>query len=194
MHIHQLSVTYQAEQDRFLLRVSNTGGEEMRLWLTRRLMLGLWPVLDRLQADQVLNAEPGGAALAGADQELRRMLAEFRKEEVLQRADFDTPFEEKSTLPLGPAPLLVTDVDANPLANGRLRLAFNERADASEDAAPRAFQLELDTGLTQGLVHLLEQALARSGWREPFAGAPGPLPAEADGLGEAAEPRPRYLN
>ena len=35
MQIHQLSVSYQAEQDRLLLRVSSTDGQEMRLWLTR---------------------------------------------------------------------------------------------------------------------------------------------------------------
>ena len=47
MQIHQLSVSYQAEQDRLLLRVSSTGGEEMRLWLTRRLMLGFWPLISQ---------------------------------------------------------------------------------------------------------------------------------------------------
>ena len=29
------------------------------------------------------------------------MLAEFRKEESLQRADFDTPYQDQATRPLG---------------------------------------------------------------------------------------------
>lgn len=192
MQIHQLSVTYQAEQDRVLLRVSSTASEEMRLWITRRLMLGLWPLLGRLQTEQVLNAEPAGTALHAADDELRRMLAEFRAEESLQRADFDTPFQDKPTLPLGAEPLLVTDVDAAPLPNGRLRLAFNERAPVAGDGAkPRGFQLELDATLTHGLMHLLEQALARSGWRDPFS---APVLGDAEAAGDGDSARPRYLN
>ena len=67
MQIHQLSVSYQAEQDRLLLRVSSTSGQEMRLWLTRRLMLGLWPLISRLQTEQLLKLEAAGSALDGAD-------------------------------------------------------------------------------------------------------------------------------
>jgi hypothetical protein len=192
MQIHQLSVTYQAEQDRVLLRVNSTGGDEMRLWLTRRLMLGLWPLLTKLQTDQVLKMEAAGTELERADEELRRMLAEFRKEELLQRADFQTPYEDKPNLPLGAEPLLVTDVDASPLPNGRLRLGFNERAAVSGGAKPRGFQVELDPKLTQGLMHLLDQALANAQWREGFAGIVVP-PVEGE-TADAVDARPRYLN
>ena len=41
MQIHQMSASYVAEQDRVLLRINTVEGEEMRLWLTRRLMAGL---------------------------------------------------------------------------------------------------------------------------------------------------------
>lgn len=192
MQIHQLSVTYQAEQDRVLLRVNSTNGQEMRLWLTRRLMLGLWPLLTKLQTDQVLKMESAGAEIHRADEELRSMLADFRKEELLQRADFQTPYEDKPNYPLGAEPLLVTDVDASPLPNGRLRLGFNERAAASPAAKPRGFQVELDPKLTQGLMHLLDQALTHSQWREVFARPAAAQPdAEAP---EAGAPRPRYLN
>src|SRR3954470_23576686 len=110
MQIHQLSVSYQAEHDRLLMRVSSTGGDEMRLWLTRRLMLGLWPLISRLETDQLLKLEAAGSVLDEADEELRRMLADFRKEEFLQRADFDTPYQDQQKLPLGSDPLLVTGV------------------------------------------------------------------------------------
>ncbi|HZY19342.1 MAG TPA: hypothetical protein VFE82_12745 [Ramlibacter sp.] len=189
MQIHQLSVTYQPEQDRLLLRVNSTAGEEMRLWLTRRLMLGLWPLVSRLQTEQLLKLEAAGTALDSADEELRRMLADFRKEEFLQRADFETPYQDQSTLPLGVDPLLVTDVDATPLPDGRTRLSLNERASVRGGEKPRGFQLELDPRLMQGLLHLLEQALATAQWREPFT---APL-AGQDAEGDEAS-RPRYLN
>lgn len=191
MQIHQLSVTYQAEQDRILLRVNSTGGEEMRMWLTRRLMHGLWPLLGKLHTDQVIRNEPSASAVGSGDEELKRMFAEFRKEEFLQKADFDTPYQDKAKRPLGTEPLLVTDVDATPLAGGRLRLAFNERASVSGAAKPRGFQMELDPKLMQGLMHLLDQALARSQWREAFA---APTAAEAATAEEPGTERPRYLN
>lgn len=191
MQIHQLSVTYQAEQDRILLRVNSTGGDEMRLWLTRRLMHGLWPMLTRLHTEQLLKTENAGAALERSDEELRRMLADFRKEEFMQKADFDTPYQAKENLPLGTEPLVVTDVDAAPLAGGRLRLAFNERAAVTGGAKPRGFQMELDPRLSQGLMHLLERALARSQWRESFA---VPVAAPAEPGAEPPAERPRYLN
>lgn len=193
MKIHQLSVTYQAEQDRILVRINTAAAEEMRLWLTRRLLLGLWPLLSRLLTRHLLRLEAAGTSLDTADEDLRRMLAEFRKEEFLRDADFDTPYEEnQAVLPLGEEPLLVTDVDASPLPNGRLRLSFNERPPESDK--PRSFQMEMEPKLMQGLMHLLEQALARSQWREPF-GTPAAVEDAMSADDDQTVPRrPRYLN
>src|SRR3954468_21720765 len=134
MKIHQLSVTYLAEQDRILVRVNTSAAEEMRLWLTRRLMLGLWPLLSKLLTKHLLKLEAAGTSLDTADEDLKKMLTDFRKEEFLQHADFETPYEERQAqMPLGEDPLLETDVDASPLPNGRLRLSFNERLPNAEE-------------------------------------------------------------
>jgi hypothetical protein len=192
MKIHQLSVNYLAEQDRILMRVNTQAAEEMRLWLTRRLMLGLWPLLSKLLTKHLLKLEAAGTSLEAADEDLKRMLADFRKEEFLRNADFETPYQEaQAALPLGEKPLLVTDVDAAPLPNGRLRLGFNERKPHSDK--PRSFQMEMEPKLMQGLMHLLEQALARSQWREPF-GAPVAIDEAAAPDDEPPPRKPRYLN
>jgi hypothetical protein len=193
MKIHQLSVTYLAEQDRILVRINTASAEEMRLWLTRRLMLGLWPLLSKLLTKHLLKLEAAGTSLDTADEDLKKMLADFRKEEFLRHADFETPYkEDQVVLPLGDEPLLVTDVDASPLPNGRLRLSFNEKPPEAEK--PRSFQMEMEPKLMQGLMHLLEQALARSQWREPF-GPPVAVEESAAGDEDATSPRkPRYLN
>lgn len=193
MHIHQMSVTYLPEHDRILVRVNTTEGEEMRLWLTRRLMVGLWPLLTKMLTAHLLKLESAGASLESADHALRQMLADFRKEEFLQHADFDTPFQEgQQRLPLGEEPLLVTDVDATPLPSGPLKLSFNERPGTGQ-AQPRSFQLEMEPKLMQGLMHLLEQSLVQSQWREPFA-APPEATEVAASEEEAGPRRPRYLN
>jgi hypothetical protein len=192
MQIHQMSATYQPEQDRILLRINTREGDEMRIWLTRRLMVGLWPLLTRLLTDHLLKLEAAGSTIAGADDSLKKMLTDFRKEEFLSKADFETPYQDApARLPLGEDPLLVTDVDATPLAGGPLRLSFNERPPGGE-AKPRAFTLEMQPKLMQGLMHLLEQALVQSGWREAFAGA-APIEELAEGDGEAGR-KPKYLN
>ena len=193
MKIHQLSVTYLAEQDRILVRVNTAAAEEMRLWLTRRLMLGLWPLLSKLLTRHLLKLESAGTSLEAADEGLKKMLADFRKEEFLKNADFDTPYKEDQTqLPLGEEPLLVTDVDASPLPNGRLRLSFNERQPNADK--PRSFQMEMEPKLMQGMMHLLEQALARSHWRDAFGAASAGVEDGTAGDEELHSKKPRYLN
>lgn len=191
MKIHQLSVNYLPEQDRILARINTAASEEVRLWLTRRLMLGLWPLLSRLFTQHLLQLEAAGSSLETADEGLRKMLTDFRREQFLQEADFETPYDEnQAALPLGPEPVLVTDVDATPLPGG-LRLSFNERLPGA--SGTRSFHVELDPRLMQGVMHLLEQALARSQWQEPF-NAPVPVeeaPVDEDQL---ALRKPRYLN
>ncbi len=193
MKIHQLSVTYLAEQDRILVRINTAASEEMRVWLTRRLLLGLWPLLSKLLTKHLLKLEAAGTSLDTADDGLKKMLADFRKEEFLRQADFDTPYQEsRAALPLGDEPLLVTDVDASPLPNGRLRLSFNERLPDTDK--PRSFQMEMEPKLMQGLMHLLEQALERSQWREPF-GVPVAVEDGSPPDDDQTVPRkPRYLN
>jgi hypothetical protein len=192
MNIRQLSVTYLAEQDRILVRINTLAGEEMRLWLTRRLMLGLWPLLSKLLTKHLLKLEVASSSLDTADEGLKKMLTDFRRDEFLRQADFETPYNENQTqLPLGEDPLLVTDVNAAPLPSGRLRLSFNEQPPGG--AKPRSFQMEMEPRLMQGLMHLLEQALARSQWREAF-GAPVAVQDSVLTDEEQAARRPRYLN
>ena len=175
------------------MRINTAASEEVRLWLTRRLMVGLWPLLSRLLTQHLLKLEAAGSSLQAADEDLKKMLTDFRKEQFLQEADFDTPYDETQTvLPLGPDPVLVTDVDASPLATGRLRLSFNERLPNSTE--PRSFQVELDPKLMQGMMHLLEQALVRSQWQEPFHAAAAAVEEAVSDDDTLAARKPRYLN
>ena len=190
MKIHQLSVVYQAEQDRIFVRINTAAAEEVRLWITRRLMVGLWPLLTKLLTQNLLKLESAGSSLDTADDALKKMLADFRKEEFLQEADFDTPYDDnQAVLPLGQDPVLVTDVDAAPLANGRLRLSFNERLPGAKE--PRSFQIDMDPKLMQGWMHLLEQALHKSKWQDAFSPASG---ADEESAEVGGGRKPRFLN
>ena len=59
MRLHQLKIEFDAGQDRLLMRVSTASSEEALLWLTRRGVLRLWPLLVG-----VAEAEPQIAARA----------------------------------------------------------------------------------------------------------------------------------
>jgi len=191
MQVHQFSVNYIQEQDRILIRINTTAAEELRVWFTRRLMLPLWPNLNKAVADQLARdkAEQGNvqSPLAHSDDLTKRMMADFERQESLGKADFKTPYNAKpNLLPLGEDPLVVTQVSMTPMGKGSLRLSFEEKLPGQ--TAPRAFQVTLALQTLHGLVHLLEQALNRSGWLSdgaPAASAPAAAPS-AD--------RPRYLN
>lgn len=79
MNIHQVSVTYLPEHDRFLARISSREGEELRLWLTRRLLLPLMPALTKTAAEQLARGtgkiDPG----APPDIQRQRMVENFKK-------------------------------------------------------------------------------------------------------------------
>lgn len=197
MDIHQLSLNYQQEHDRILMRINTTAGEELRLWFTRRLSLGLLPLLAKTVAEQVARldaAKPGHISpSAMADAQTKQMLAEFKREESLQKADFQTPYNEQpAKLPLGAEPLLVTEVNITPLPTGQLQLKFNEIVPGA--GAPRGFQVSLEQNLVHGFLHLLDKAVQTSQWTQAVGMAMPVLTDSLPGADLTANARPKYLN
>lgn len=197
MDIHQLSVNYQQEQDRILMRINTTAGEELRLWFTRRLSLGLLPLLGKIVADQVAKleaAKPGHISpSATADAQTKQMLVEFKRQELLQKSDFATPYKElPNKLPLGSEPLLVTEVNVTPLPTGQLQLKFNEKIPGQD--MPRGFQVSLEQNLVHGFLHLLNKAVDTSQWKQAVGSAIPDVEGRLLGEDIAGGTRPKYLN
>jgi hypothetical protein len=187
MDIHQLSISYVREQDRILVRINTTAGEEMRLWFTQRLLRGMFPHLGQATVNLVAASTP----LADNSENSKQMLAEFKKEESLQKADFKTPFKaEVAKLPLGAEPLLVTEVRITPLGEGRLELAFDEKL--ADTPNPRGFKMALRPQLMHGMMHLLNAAIKVSEW-PIVASASGLTGVASDGTAGESQ-RPKYMN
>ncbi len=183
MNIHQLSVIYVDEQDRILVRFNTIDGEELRLWLTRRMLLRVWEPLQEVVGQLEARRTP----LSDGSEESRRMLSELRRAEVLQRSDFATPFKCESTkLPLGSEPLIVTQVNMTMQVHGHLQVGFEERLPRQPEV--RGFQVAMESTMLHGFVHLLEAALTKSQWN--IRGAEHDRDATNHGSDEA---RPRYL-
>lgn len=188
MKIHQFQASYLIEQDRVLVRFNTHSGEELRLWLTRRLVKNLFPHI--IQAATTLPDAP--AQLTSHDGADHLALAQFRKQESLQQADFNTPFKtEAAVLPMGAAPLLATTVHITPCEGGALRIGFEEKI--PDRAEMRSFEVTLDPPLLHGFMHLLELALQHADWGLQLVKLDSPNETPSLDAFLAAEP-PKYLN
>ncbi len=193
MNIHQVSVHYVQEQDRILLRISTQEGDEMRLWLTRRLCLALQPTLRQaVQKTDELATRADAAGPARQDPVAQRLVGEFKREVALHNADFKTPYQARAEarLPLGADPLVVSEVRITLQPRAALRIEFQEKLEGSPR---RGFQVELTGTLVHGFEHLLDRAVVQSQW---WPAAPEGTASKAAGEPErnSAAERPRYLN
>ncbi len=162
MRLHQLKVDYVAEQDRILMLIATAEAVEVRLWMTRRFVKLLWPLLVKL-------AEEVSPRIRGQpDPDARRALLGLEHEQALARADFSRPFEHSArSTPLGEAPLLLARIETGRDRSGQPVLAMHP-------ASGHGVTLTLDAVLLHSLCRLLQAAVTKSDWdmelRLPGAG------------------------
>ncbi len=203
MNIHQVSVSYVMEQDRLLIRINGKEGGEMRAWMTRRLALGLLPVLGQTTTEQI--SKVAAAAIttaappaAGADAQRGQMLAAFETEAELRGGDFETPYRTPEGAPADPAldaePLLLTEIKVTLLGNGQLQLQLFEKLPGQ--AMVRNFQVVMEPQLSNALLRLLHQSVTASQWLQlPTLAEQASLVATAEPLELSADlAKPKYLN
>ncbi len=159
MHIRQVSLHYDAEADRLLLRVRSSDDKMFAVWMTRRLCLRLWPHLSSMvQRAGAVQAVALAAPQATPTPEAAAMLAESAREQTLAQADFSQPFHgDAAQQPLGPEPMLAHTVQLTPQSGGKLQLSIS-------DAHKRNVQLVLDAALGTAVRELMAAALRRADW------------------------------
>jgi hypothetical protein len=152
MKLHQIKIEFDAEQDRLRLRVSTLSGEEALLWLTRRCVLRLWPLL-------VGGAEASPqVATRAADPLVKKALLGFQHEKAISQAQFGKQYEDvPRTRPLGDVPLLVTKLQRRAGPDGRIVLGLLP-------SEGQGIFLTLDEPLLHGFIKLLQQAVQRAEW------------------------------
>jgi hypothetical protein len=152
MRLHQLKVDYVAEQDRILILIAASDAVELRMWMTRRFVKLLWPLLVKLAEDASpkIKTQP--------NPEARRALLGLEHEQAVSRADFSRPFEEMSrTMPLGEAPLLLARIQTGTSRDGQPVLAMHP-------AEGQGVTLTLDPVLLHSMCRLLQAAVTKSDW------------------------------
>ena len=164
MGIHQLSVVYDEVQDRLLWRINTHEAQEYRFWMTRRLMLRLMPHLK----SHWVQAESRQAGLSTQPPATQHLMADFQRQAFLQKADFKQPFapaQVPSALPLGEAPMLVTEVQITPQAGQQVQMMLHHKLPGATQV--QSAQLMLGSELLQGLLHLSEAAMRQAEWLTP---------------------------
>jgi hypothetical protein len=172
MKLHQINIEYQPEQDRLMLRISSGNNEEVLLWLTRRCVKLLWPVLvnlARTAPDIVTQSHP----------EAKDALLGMRHEEALAKSDFSKPYEAADRAhPLGEAPILVARIQSKRNDNGSSVLTLLPEKG-------QGINLALDEALLHSVCRLLLTVLGRTDWD---------LKLEWPQAAAAAAEQPRVLN
>jgi len=163
MRLHQIRIDYHPAHDRLLLRVNTDDRAELRFWLTRRFVKGLWPALVKV-------AESVGAAQSQPDPTVRKAVLAFEHEKAVRQADFATPYEAPTNLPLGSEPLLVTRLRAHPDGRGNALIAMHP-------AQGRGMDLAMDAMLLHSFTRLLQDAVGRTDWDVRLELPKAPLPA-----------------
>jgi len=151
MRLHQLKLDFIPEHDRLLLRVSTDNQLEVRLWLTRRALRLLWPLLV-----QMVRSAPEVALQSNP--QARDALVGMQHEQALSRANFGKPFEEvPREMPLGAEPILVARIQSNKGDSGSQVLGLLPQQG-------QGIHLTLDNTLLHSLCKLLQNAVAKSDW------------------------------
>jgi hypothetical protein len=175
MRLHQIKIDYSAEEDRLLMQLATSDEQEVRLWLTRRFVKLLWPLMVKLAEE----ASP--KIRTQADPEARKALLNLEHEDAMARADFSKPYDDSiRAMPLGEAPLLLARIRTAYDANGQPIVALHP-------AEGQGVTLTLDSVLVHSICRLLQAAVAKSDWDMELK-LPGLAPPRE------AERTPRTIN
>lgn len=165
MRLQQLKIDFVSEQDRLLMLIAASDQVELRLWLTRRFVKLLWPLLVKLAEE----ASP--RIRTQSNPEARKALLGIEHEQAVSKANFSQPYEQtpKQT-PLGEAPLLLARIQTGHDANGQPVLAMHP-------AEGQGVTLTLDPVLLHSVCRLLQAAVRKSDWDMELK-LPGAVPEE----------------
>jgi len=145
--LHQLSVHYDPEQDRLLLRLKLVDLSEFRFWLTRRFVDLFLPRLTSV----LRSGLQGDACQAAA-------VASFEHEQALSDANFQDAFNAKtSAYPLGEPPILVSQFNITQLSGEVHQLTLLP-------SEGEGVHLAVDKRIASMLYKLIADTLVHSQW------------------------------
>ena len=148
--LHQITMSFLAEDDRLLMRVSSTEKNEFHFLLTRRFVNILWParmtVIEKEDLASKQNLMPGA----------RKAVTAMKHQEAIAESNFSQTHDE-DTKQLTPNPLLVTSGTVNPGKQGVTGLTFKTQGGAE-------IKISLNKTLLHALCRLLIETTMKADW------------------------------
>lgn len=148
--LEQFNATYEAEQDRILLRFRLNTGAEFRFWLTRRFVSLLWPVLMKMSAEFSERKSPTNPLL-------RDTLSELAHGNAVNKANFGQAYQEGSEFPLGETPILLAKISVNPNHGENQMLTLLPQTG-------QGINLTVDENILHLFARLLQEASTKAEW------------------------------
>lgn len=143
--LHQININYHPNEDRLLMRTTTRGGEEYRVWLTRRFT-GMLNNLLLKSMDMY-----GGAPTVGAAPKTQQM---FKSGAFEKKFDKD----KSSDFPLGEKGILAYGVKSSVTNEGIMHLEILPEKG-------KGLTLNMDKTLIYMLHNLLSQGIAQAEWK-----------------------------
>ncbi len=160
MQIQQLQVSFDAREDRLMLRISTAERDEFRVALTRRLIRVLWPYLQRMLNGH-LAGESTPQPIATADGESGAKLG----------GSFNEAFDEAElSHPLGTAPIVATESRLQPIDGPACRVMLGE-------LRARKVSFDCDRDLLMALCAMIRATVDKAEWNLDLDALP--VPAES---------------
>jgi len=152
--MQQLHIAHVPAQDRLLLRVSGADQIEVRLWITRRFLKVLWPVLL-----EVINTDPKVAA--ATDLSSRDAVVSFQHQEAVAQTQFTKEYRppQQARRPLGDTPLLLIDAKLEKAAADEKQVLL-----VLTTARGREFKFTVGPRLAHSLCKLISDCLGQADW------------------------------
>ena len=151
MKLHQLRLDHDTEQDRLLVRISTDDGKEVLLWLTRRCVRLLWPLLVEM-------AQSSPRIALQSNPEAPAALLGLEHEQAARAADFSRPHDDAAReRPFGPQPLLVARMQSGKDREGNHVLSLSP-------VSGQRINVTLDDALLHSFCKLLQKVVGETDW------------------------------
>lgn len=149
--LNQIQLRFDPLEDRLLMRMNTTDNAEVRLWLTRRFVKVLWPILQKMMEGDVQVSQQ-------IDRQAKDAVLAFQQEKAAATTDFATPYkEEAEKVILGEEPILLSKIQLRKGQQGTQMLSLYPETG-------EGVNLSLDSNLLHSFSRLLQDGVKKAEW------------------------------
>jgi len=155
--LSQFDASYNMQQDRILLRITNQDKEEYRLWLTRRMCRSFITDFKTRTSSFRITGEEGSAPVA--DQGTAVLRADLEQKAAVANKDFSNAFKPGDSFPLGQEGIVVERVNLQPNDKGP-----GVHGLSLHDASGRGITIGVSVDLFNSIFEVIERVVQQAEW------------------------------